>query len=95
MPHWTLDESGQELLNEDFALHVQNACVKTLSGEDSEDSEDSPAVLGSSDRDLRCIPAGKAQQETVKATFSECLKQARKIRDTHPAVLRGRIIIDQ
>ena len=75
MPHWTLDESGQELLNEDFALHVQNACVKTLSGEDSEDSEDSP--------------------ETVKATFSECLKQARKIRDTHPAVLRGRIIIDQ
>lgn len=92
MPHWTKDESGQELLNEDFALHVQNACVKTLSGEDSEDS---PADLGSSDRDLRCIPAGKAQQETVKATFSECLKQARKIRDTHPAVLRGRIIIDQ
>ena len=95
MPHWTLDESAQDLLNEDFALHVQNAWVKTLSGEDSEDSEDSPADLGSSDRDLRCIPAGKAQQETVKATFSECLKQARKIRDTHPAVLRGRIIIDQ
>ena len=69
--------------------------VWRLSGEDSEDSEDSPAVLGSSDRDLRRIPAGKAQQETVKATFSECLKQARKIRDTHPAVLRGRIIIDQ
>ena len=77
---------------------AQRTCKRSvwrLSGEDSEDSEDSPAVLGSSDRDLRRIPAGKAQQETVKATFSECLKQARKIRDTHPAVLRGRIIIDQ